>query len=102
MPRHVRVAEGRVHSLWCDGRTALDTVGDRRLDLNVVTSARPGEPINNDQLWRTRTLKLQLTALRKVPISHYSAVMDGHVDSRLEPEGEALLPREQRRGQYAK
>ena len=30
--------------------------------------------MNNDQSWRTRTLKSQVTALREVPISHYSAV----------------------------
>jgi hypothetical protein len=31
--------------------------------------------MNNDQFWRTRNLKSQVTALRKVPISHYSAVL---------------------------
>jgi len=30
--------------------------------------------MNNDQFWRTRNLKSQVTALREVPISHYSAV----------------------------
>jgi hypothetical protein len=30
--------------------------------------------MNNDQFWRTRNLESQVTALREVPISHYSAV----------------------------
>ena len=35
--------------------------------------------MNNDQFWRTRNLKSQVTALREVPISHYSAVSLGEI-----------------------